>query len=166
MINTFIIAAQSLDGFIGPKDHTNSMSWTSGVDKEFFKKKTKEAGVIILGRTTFETIGKALPERKMIVYTSKPLDIEGVEATQEEPLELLKRLEAEGYSSVAICGGSSIYSLFLESGLVNELFITVEPIIFGEGIPLFSKENQTKLNLLSSTPLSEHVRLLNYKVTN
>lgn len=164
MINTFIIAAQSLDGFIGPKNHTNSMSWTSGADKEFFKKKTKEAGVIIMGRTTFETIGKALPERKMIVYTSKPLNIEGVEATQEQPAILLKKLEDEGYSSVAICGGSSIYSLFLESGLVNELFITIEPIIFGEGVPLFSKENKVNLKLISSTPLEEDVFLLNYKI--
>lgn len=164
MINTFIIAAQSLDGFIGPKDHTNSMSWTSGADKEFFKKKTKEAGVIIMGRTTFETIGKALPERKMIVYTSKPLNIEGVEAVQEPPAVLLKRLENEGYSSVAICGGSSIYSLFLESGLVNELFITIEPIIFGEGIPLFSKENRKSLDLISETKLSDTAILLNYKI--
>jgi dihydrofolate reductase len=164
MIHTFIIAAQSLDGYIGPNNHVNSMSWTSGVDKEFFKKKTKEAGVVIMGRTTFETIGKALPDRRTIVYTSGQIDVEDVETTSETPTELIQRLEKEGHSSVAICGGSSIYSLFLEAGLVNELFITLEPIIFGKGIPFFSKENETELKLVSTTQLSEDVLLLNYRV--
>lgn len=165
MISAFIIAAQSLDGFISPLEHTNSMSWTSGADKDFFKKRTKEAGVIVMGRTTFETIGKALPERKMIVYTSKPLEIEGVETTQLAPKELLYKLEKEGYTEVAICGGSSIYSLFLESGLVSKLYITLEPVLFGNGIPLFTSVYQTRLELLSTTPLSQNTLLLEYQIT-
>jgi dihydrofolate reductase len=164
MINVFVIAAQSLDGFIGPTQHTNSTSWTSGADKDFFKKKTKEAKVIVMGRTTFDTIGHALPERKTIVYTSRPLEVEGVETTQESPAELLKRLEAEGYTSVAICGGASIYSMFLKSGLVNELFITIEPILFGTGITLLSEEERIHLQFINSTLLAENVLLLNYKI--
>lgn len=165
MISAFIIAAQSLDGYISPIEHTNSMSWTSGADKEFFKNKTKEAGVVIMGRTTFDTIGKALPERKTIVYTSQPLAVEGVETTSESPTTLLARLEQEGHTSVAICGGNSIYSLFLKSGLVSKLYITLEPIIFGDGIPLFSSIEKINLKLLSSTPLSENTILLEYQIT-
>ncbi|MEN9921197.1 MAG: dihydrofolate reductase FolA [Candidatus Parcubacteria bacterium] len=164
MISTFIIAAQSLDGFISPKEHTTSLSWTSGADKEFFIKKTKETGVVVMGRTTFETIGKALPGRRTIVYTSRSLNIEGVETTSESPAVLLTRLEQEGHESVAICGGSSIYSLFLESGLVQKLYITLEPIVFGEGIPLFSKLHMKKLELISSTPLSQNTLLLEYQI--
>ena len=164
MINVFIIVAQSIDGFIGPKEHANSMSWTSGADKLFFKKKTKEAGVIIMGRTTFDTIGHALPDRRMIVYTSRPLNIEGVETTQESPKDLLNRLESEGLSSVAICGGSSIYSLFLEANLVQNIFITLEPILFGEGIRIFNTAITKKLELLSSTTLDPNTLLLEYKI--
>lgn len=165
MITAFIIAAQSLDGFIGPKDHANSMSWTSGADKDFFIKKTKEAGVVVMGRTTFETIGKALPGRKTIVYTSKPLKVEGVETTSLFPEELLQKLEKEGYTEVAICGGSSIYTLWLQSGLVSKLYITLEPVLFGDGIPLFSEIEKTNLKLLSSTPLAENTLLLEYQIT-
>jgi dihydrofolate reductase len=164
MISVFIIAAQSLDGFIAPDIHTNSTSWTSGADKEFFIKKTKEAGVVIMGRTTFDTISKALPDRRTIVYTSRPLDIAGVETTTKSPQELLTQLEKEGHDTVAICGGSSIYSLFLESGLVQKLYITLEPIIFGQGIPLFSKLHMKKLELISSTPLSQNTLLLEYQI--
>ncbi|MEY4440966.1 MAG: dihydrofolate reductase FolA [Candidatus Parcubacteria bacterium] len=164
MISVFIIAAQSLDGFIAPELRTNSTSWTSGADKDFFIKKTKEAGTIIMGRTTFETIGRALPERRTIVYTSRPLAAEGVEVTSESPADLLARLEKEGCESVAICGGSSIYSLFLESGFVQKLYITLEPIIFGKGISLFSKLHQTKLELISSIPLEQNTLLLEYQI--
>jgi dihydrofolate reductase len=141
------------------------MSWTSGADKEFFKKKTKEAGVVVMGRTTFETIGKALPDRKTIVYTSKPLEIERVETTQLPPQELLQQLEEQGYSEVAICGGSSIYSLFLQSGCISKAYITLEPMLFGKGIPLFKDIRQTKLELLSTTPLSQNTLLLEYQIT-
>ena len=165
MISVFIIAAQSLDGFISPLEHTNSMSWTSGADKEFFKKRTKEAGVVVMGRTTFETIGKALPDRRTIVYSSKPIEIEGVETTSLSPKELLEKLEQEGHTEVAICGGSSIYSLFLNSRLVSKVYITLEPIIFGKGIALFSDIDKTRLTLLSSTPLSESAVLLEYQIT-
>ena len=164
MISAFIIAAQSLDGHISPLSHTNSMSWTSGADKEFFKKRTKEAGVVIMGRTTFETIGKALPDRKTIVYTLTPLTAEGVETTALSPQELLTQLEQEGYTEVAICGGASIYSLFLNSGLVSKLYITLEPIMFGEGIPLFKDIPETKLSLVSSTPLDQNALLLEYQI--
>lgn len=165
MIKTFIIAAQSLDGFIGPIEHTNSMSWTSGADKEFFKTRTKEAGVIIMGRTTFDTIGKALLNRKTIVYSSKTIEAEGVETTSLSPQDLLNQLEQEGYSEVAICGGTSIYSMFLNSGLVSKLYITLEPVLFGEGIPLFKDIPQTKLSLLSSTALDKNALLLEYQIT-
>lgn len=165
MISASIIAAQSLDGYISPLEHTNSMSWTSGADKEFFKKKTKEAGVVIMGRTTFETIGKALPDRKTIVYSSNTIDIEGVQTTTVSPQNLLHQLEQEGYTEVAICGGSSIYSLFLNSGLVSKIYITLEPIMFGEGVPLFKDIPKTKLSLVSSTPLDQNTLLLEYQIT-
>lgn len=165
MISVFIIAAESLDGFISPLEHTNSMSWTSGADKEFFKSKTKEAGVVIMGRTTFETIGQALPERKTIVYSSKQIEVDGVETTDLKPKDLLIKLESEGFTQVAICGGSSIYSLFLQSGLVSKLYITLEPVLFGSGIKLFDKIEQTSLKLISSTLLSQNTLLLEYNIT-
>jgi dihydrofolate reductase len=164
MIKTFIIAAQSLDGFIGPITHTNSMSWTSGADKTFFKDKTKEAGVVIMGRTTFETIGKALPDRKTIVYSSDPILSEGIETTRLSPQDLLLKLEKEGYSEVAICGGASIYSMFLKENLVDKIYLTLEPLLFGEGIPLCPDIQATHLELISSTPLDSNALLLEYNI--
>ncbi len=166
MIKAFIIAAQSLDGFIGPLEHVNSMSWTSGADKAFFKKRTKEAGVIVIGRTTFETIGIALPGRRTIVYSSRPLNIEGVETTDLLPSDLLQKLESEGCKEVAVCGGSSIYSLFLRSNCISKLYITIEPILFGNGIKLFNDIPQKNISLISSKALGSNALLLEYNIAN
>lgn len=163
-MNVFIIAAISADGFIGPREHESSLNWTSGADKEFFKERTKEAGVIVMGRTTFETIGKALPGRRNIVYTKSEIAMEGIETTSLEPADLIQKLESEGHKEVAICGGSSIYSMFMESGLVDNIYLTVEPILFGDGIKLFNSENKTKLLLVKTTPLGRDALLLEYKV--
>lgn len=166
MITTFIIAAQSLDGFIGPIEHTNSMSWTSGADKEFFRERTKQAGVVVMGRTTFETIGKALPGRRTIVYSTRTIEIEGVETTNLMPKDLLKKLEVEGHNEVAICGGGSIYSLFLQSDCVSKIYVTVEPILFGNGIKLFSNITKKNLTLVSSKSLGDNALLLEYDITD
>ena len=162
MISTFIIAAQSLDGFISPLEHANSMTWTSGADKEFFKKRTKEAGVVVMGRTTFETIGKALPGRRTIVYSTRPIGIDRVETTNLLPQELISKLEQEGHTEVAICGGGSIYSMFLQAECVSKLYVTIEPILFGDGIKLFTNIRQRNMKLVSSEKLSDEVLLLEY----
>lgn len=165
-MKVFIIAAQTLDGFIG-LDSGHLADWTSKEDKQLFVQLTKEAGVMVMGSSTFKTIGRGLPERKTIVYTSKPetlADVEGdVEATSESPQDLIKRLEADGYNSVAICGGAQIYSLFLKEKLVTDLYISVEPIVFGKGVPLFDNIDVTNLKLVEQRPLNDQTVLLHYQ---
>ena len=166
-MKVFIIAAISADGFIARS--TNELAnWTSAEDKKLFVKLTKEAGVMVMGATTLATIGRALPGRRTIVYTTHPEDltVEGVEPTAEDPALLVERLAAEGASAVAICGGRSIYSLFMQAGLVNELYLTVEPTVFGVGIGLFKDSLDARLSLIDTTKLSDDVILLHYSVKN
>lgn len=164
-MNVFIIAAVSLDGMIG-RDSGHGADWTSKEDKKLFKELTKQAGVIVMGSKTFKTIGRALPDRRNIVMTRSPDDSypEGVEPTNEAPEQLLARLEQEGATSVAICGGAEIYYLFMQHQLVDELYITVEPVVFGTGVPLFRNTLNTKLQLSESRQLNKNCVLLHYKV--
>jgi dihydrofolate reductase len=164
-MEVFLIAAITVDGFIA-KDNDHLADWTSKADKKFFVEKTKEAGVILMGRKTFETIGKALPDRRNIVYTNNPSRVlpANVEATNEPPEVLVKRLAQEGEQALAICGGASIYSLFLKSGLITKLYLTVEPVLFGQGVSLINEELLIKLDLANSQLLSPEVLLLEYDV--
>lgn len=171
-MKVFIIAAISVDGFIAPSVDTSSVEWTSKGDKQFFTERTKQAKVMVMGRTTFETIGRALPGRKIIVMSSKPKPEEyaaipdsEVKYTPQTPSNILDELETAGHKEVAICGGSQIYFAFMEAGLVDTLYLTVEPITFGKGIGLFKKElPQTKLELQEMKKIDEHTVLLEYLV--
>nr|AIA10735.1 RibD C-terminal domain protein [uncultured bacterium] len=164
-MRVFLIAAITADGFIG-RTSGHTADWTSSEDKKLFVKLTKEAGTLIFGSTTFKTVGHALPGRRMIVLTSKPdeYDAEDVVFTSESPAELLKRLEDEGTEAVAIGGGGKVYHEFMAAGLVQELYLTVEPVVFGQGVSLFAGELDTKLELLEATALNDNVILLHYKV--
>jgi len=161
----FIIAAVTADGFIG-KHSLHGSDWTSHEDKKLFVRLTKEAGTMVMGSRTFETIKRALPGRRTIVLTSHPdaVRVEGVEATDSSPAELVARLEKEGVTALAVCGGATVYAQFMEAGLVNELYLTVEPLLFGKGIPLFSSELNNTLRLLDFEQLNQNSILLHYAV--
>jgi dihydrofolate reductase len=163
-MKTFIIAALSADGFISKDNTEPSIKWTSKEDTQFFREQTKKAGTMIMGRTTFETTGaKPLPGRRTIVY-SRDKKYEGVETTNESPKDLLARLDKEGVKEVAIVGGSSIYTLFAKEKLVDKMFLTIENVIFGEGIRLFNEKVDVNLELVSSNQIGPNTIVLEYKV--
>lgn len=164
-MRVFIIAALTADGFIG-RDSGHTADWTGKEDKKVFTRLTKEAGTIVMGSRTFATIGRALPERRNIVYTSHPEHItaDGVETTGEPAKDLLARLEKEGVQTVAICGGATIYDLFMRENLVDELYLTYIPILFGQGVGLFSGDLNSQLSLNKITELSDGCVLAHYIV--
>lgn len=149
MIKVFVIAAQTADGYIA-KHSDHPAVWTSKDDKKRFVEITKRAGVMVMGLTTFKTLGRALPGRINIVY-SDLLDnpqIEGVEYTKLPPKDLIDSLEKRGFTEVAICGGSSIYTMFLQSGLVSKIYFTIEPKLFGKGMNVFNGDVDLNLKLV------------------
>ena len=124
---------------------------------------TRRTGIVVMGQNTFETMPKPLLNRVNIVY-SKDKEYEGAEVTQKDPKDLLVDLEKRGYKELAICGGSTIYTMFMEQGLVDKLYLSIEPIMFGTGMSLFNKKLDRKLKLVSSQKLGEQTVLLEYNV--
>nr|AIA18229.1 Dihydrofolate reductase [uncultured bacterium] len=164
-MKVFIIAAVTADGLIGAtSDH--AADWTSKEDKQLFKSLTTEAGVMVMGSNTYKTIDRALPGRQTIVYThnADPEYPEGVTATTKPAAELIAELNEKGVTAVAICGGAQIYDLFLRSGVVTELYLTIEPVLFGQGIHLFKSATFQKLELMESRKLNDNVLLAHYKL--
>ncbi|MFA6463861.1 MAG: dihydrofolate reductase family protein [Candidatus Paceibacterota bacterium] len=163
MIKCFIIAALTTDGFLAKDKDQISTSWNSTDDRKHFVELTKRAGVVVFGSTTFETFGRPLKDRLNIVY-SRSKKYEGVEMTNDEPESLLKKLEDRGFKEVAICGGSTIYTKFLKAGVVDTIYLTVEPVIFGKGITLFNEDVECKLELVSESHTPQGTIFLEYKI--
>lgn len=166
MIDVFIIAAQTVDGFIA-KDESHAAYWTSKEDKAHFVEHTKRAGVVIMGSTTFKTLPRPMKDRLNIVYTrSKKFAEENVETTQDDPATLIEKLTKRGYKEIAICGGSTIYTMFLKAGVVDKIYLTVEPMLFGKGISLFNEEINIQLSLIDKKETEHGTLMLEYKVQN
>jgi dihydrofolate reductase len=98
-----MIYACDEQGAIG-KD--GDLPWRQSTDLQHFKRITLNKS-IVMGRKTWESLGKALPSRRNIVMSRKGVD--DVECmTYEQVLDLANAEE------VVIIGGGEIYALFLE----------------------------------------------------
>lgn len=170
-MHTYLVAAISLDGYIAQSPNGRSFDWTSPEDKQFYISMLKKSDAIVIGSKTFHTFSRYPKDSRWIIYTSqpeafvnpKPAVIQA-EGTNEKPADLIKRLEQEGCQSVMINGGASIYSQFLQAGLIDTLYLTVEPIIFGEGIKLFSDQVEASLQLKKVDRIGQNTLLLEYEV--
>ena len=67
-MKVILIMAMTVDGKIG-KSHDHFPDWTGTEDKRLFAKISRQAGVVIMGSKTFDTIGKPLPQRKNVILT-------------------------------------------------------------------------------------------------
>jgi dihydrofolate reductase len=120
------IAAMSLNRVIGAG---NRIPWHLPEDFKWFKKMTT-GQVIVMGRKTFESIGKPLPNRTTIVLTRSPEPIPGVRTLSD-----LSQLDAAdpalGGREIYICGGAQVYKQALP--LCSDLYLTlVQRVVEGD----------------------------------
>ena len=166
-MTVILLAALTADGYIARSSTDLSTRWTSREDARFFSQMTKKAGAVIMGSTTFETLNKPLSDRKIFVLSNQAqydFDQEQVTVLAGQPAAVLARVQEEGFTTVVIAGGSQVYTQFMLAGLVDELYVTTEPVLFGAGIPLFSHSLDMKIELLESIDLSSQTRVSHYKV--
>ncbi len=136
----------------------NSLPWHIREDLQYFKNITS-GHAIIMGRKTYESIGKPLPNRTNIVLTnSTDLKINGVKVVYslKDALELAKTLD-----TVFIIGGGEIYRLFMP--YARKLYITLVDITI-EGDTYFPNFN-TDFKCISTTEKTDVTSNLNYKFT-
>ena len=113
-----IIAAIANNNALGKN---NDLIWHLPADLKRFKKVTS-GHHIIMGRNTFESIGKPLPNRTTVIITrNKQYKVEGCIVVDS----IGKAIEvAENDTHTFIIGGAQIYKQAMESNLVDQLDIT------------------------------------------
>lgn len=161
-----LMMAITLDGRIG-KSPDHFPDWTGKADKKLFVALTKKAGVVIMGSKTFDTIGKPLPGRKNVILSrdkTRQSQWDHLVFTDEQPRDILKNLEAEGFSEAILAGGSLVNSVFAEAQLIDEIIVTISPRIFGVGMSLFSEDISMELELRTMEKLDRHRVCLTYGV--
>mgnify|MGYP001596772175 FL=1 len=146
--------------------------WTSEEDLKEFQAHSKNAGNIIMGKNTYLYASEAglLPFEGAlnIVVSHEQLENkygEQVIITDQAPKEVLRMLEQKGFATAFLAGGGQLNSSFIKENLVDEIYLDVEPLIFGKGIKIFADGNFDKeLELIESKNLNKNTVQLHYKV--
>lgn len=163
------IAAVTIDGKIalGPKHNS---SWTSKEDKDFLHAILDKSDVVIVGNNTYKAAKKPLSKRNCLVLTSKVAGAiqknNNLLFCNPNKINIAELITHLGYKKVALLGGAQTYTYFLSQGLIDNIYLTIEPLVFATGINLFSgkKSYLKKFKLVSVKKLNKKGSiLLHYK---
>ncbi len=175
MRSLFLFMMVSLDGYFEGPNH--DLSWHV-VDQEFNRfavEQLKQIGTLLFGRVTYHlfedywpksgsdptTLKENLEIARMIndvekIVFSRTLanvketdDWKNVQLIREAQPEEIRRLKQLPGKDIAIFGSNDLATNFLRMGLIDELRIMVNPVVLGNGNPLFgAMTDHVKLKLL------------------
>lgn len=163
--------AMTVNGKIAGID--NDTSWTSKEDWDGFRTMCRNVGNAIIGRRTYDMVkkeGTQIGDILTVVLTHDSAllrkQLPHTIFTDKHPREVLRLLKEKGYKEALVAGGGILNSAFLKEDLIDEMYVDIEPLILGHGIPLFADGDfETRLKLLGVKTLSNHQTIqLHYKV--
>lgn len=163
----------SLDGYIaGPDD---DLSFLSSVEQEGedygYSRFCKTVDTVIIGRKTYDkviTMYGQYPhsDKQVHVITRTPRSSEGnIHFFAGNITDLVQQLKSRGTKNIYCDGGAEIAQLLLNAGLIDELIISVIPVILGSGTSLFKGiASKNPLTLIGSESLKSGLVQLHYHI--
>ncbi len=165
--------ASSLDNFIARKD--GSADWLSieGVEMGDLADSFKSFDAVLMGRKTYEFALSqgmtAYPNMKNYVFsrTLRENPNKRVKIVSENAGEFVRNLKDMRGEDIWLCGGGRLAASLLAENLIDEIDLTVYPVLLGSGIPFFSEINrQIDLELTDSKTHKNGLVSLAYRVKN
>lgn len=179
----------SLDGFVAGLH--GEMDWIN-ISEELFDfagDRTKVADTALYGRKTWEMMEAYWPTaadrpnatkhdfehsawynrvEKLVVSRSLAGETRPLTTfLSEDAVAEISRLKQGEGQEIVIFGSPSVGRLLLQEGLVDDLWLFANPVLLGEGIPMFPSSNERrKLNLVQCMSLKSGVACLHYEVKN
>lgn len=173
-MKVILATVTSLDGK-STKWYQPPKLWASKEDQLYFKSLIAQNNLIVMGKNTFNVSRNDIKPSKNKLRVVVVRNLEEIndltvsnqlEFTNEQPGQLVKRLSNLGYKQMLLVSGPKLNTSFFKSKLINEIWLTLEPNIFGMGLGLVDQEKlDVKLKLLSVKKLnSQGTLLLKYQV--
>jgi dihydrofolate reductase len=169
MKKVILYIASSLDGFIARND--GDISWLYCDQDYGYKAFLKTIDAVVMGRKTYEqvlTFGE-YPYKGMLGYvvTSRK-KLEGpakqVRLYNGSLSVLVDEIKQKNKKDIWLIGGGQLVSGFLNAGLIDEIVLSIHPIILGKGIPLFPDiRHERSLKLLDSKKFTTGLLQIKYK---
>jgi dihydrofolate reductase len=166
-MKVILYMAISANGMVAKTD--DDTSWVSKDEWDSFSLTVRTAGCLIVGHRTYNILTKQpefaeFKDIKLVVVSQEDFVTltpdHLIAHSPKEALEILK-----DFKEAVVAGGGALNASFMEENLVDEIFLDIEPIILGQGIPLFrDKDFERNLKLIGNKNISENEIQLHYQV--
>jgi dihydrofolate reductase len=170
-----VLMALSLNGFIsrpdGDEDFLSHDGWLIMLDY------IKKYGNLVWGNTTYESVRAWNDETQRDVDSIKNLVVVSRKEQQDSgnvkychsPMEAIAYLQGKVAETILVSGGQELNSSFIESGLVDEIYLSYNPVIIPNGKNLFNETiGDVQLELVEHKIVGEllHVKYKIIRVEN
>lgn len=166
-----LFIASSLDSYIARP--LGEIDWLFTDQDYGYSEFLKSIDTVLLGRKTYEqvlTFGEyPYQDLKSYVFTKNTLfqakkDVEVVTEDLKTFIDDLRQVDGK---NIWLVGGSQLTYDFMNQNLVDELIVSIHPIILGEGIPLFASQTTPQsLNFTKCQTYSSGLVQLSYDVVH
>ncbi len=166
-MKAILYMAMTVNGYIAKENNETPWSeeeWLS------FSKFIKEIKNIVIGKNTYEIMKKSNEFSKIgnpftVIVSKENFAHSSNFFIAKSPKEALKILKEKRFTKALIAGGGMLNSSFMKEKLIDEIYLDIEPVVFGKGIKLFSDITPyAKLEMIETKKLSKSTIQLHYKV--
>ena len=167
-MKVILVFVSTLDGKITEWGDSHVKDWTSKEDQEYYKQIWKDAKLIVMGSKTYmaEKFPPS-PQHLLLVMTRNPskykqYEVPGqIKFTDNDPKELVEQFQKKGFETMNVIGGPHVATSFFEKKLIDELWLTIEPKIFGTGGNFVIEQKlDIELKMISSEKVNEQGTLI------
>jgi len=153
-----VYIATSVDGFIAQEG--DKLDFLSLVEKEGedygYNQFIDTVSTVIVGRRTYNWVIQHVPvfphsSKETFVITSEKRESEGnIQFYNQSPVILVKQLLQNNGGTIFVDGGANVIHQLLDENLIDELILSVIPILVGKGTRLFQDRQQLNVLQLKS----------------
>jgi dihydrofolate reductase len=155
-----VTAVVSADGYIARRPGEHPGSWASAEEQARFLAEVPSYDWAFMGRTTHLTAFRE--DRRRVVFSRAAQGLDWRHQTHlwvdpdEVPLtDILTALEpVRPPRRCVVLGGAAVHDWFLERDLIDRIELTIEPLHFGGGLPLLSRQSGDPVAALTARGLA------------
>lgn len=164
--------AMSLDGYIAkPNDDLSFLSLVERENEDYgYAAFISTVDTIIIGRRTYEWVTSQFEyphQDKMTYIISRNKSVQNTPniTYSDNVVELVTALKRENGKTIFCDGGAQLVNALLKHKLIDELILSIIPVLVGEGIRLFENDRpEQNLQLVSSKSYSSGLTQLYYQI--
>lgn len=140
-------AACSLDGFIAGPNGEIDWLHQSRDSSEILREYWQSIDTILMGRKTWEPAaahyaagGAGTSGVRTMVFsrTLQAMEVKGVELIRDDAAGFVRELKTDPGKGIFLMGGGELARALFEADLVDEVRMNVQPLLLGDGVPMFN----------------------------